>query len=153
MEGIVVRRIKTSDLRDLFVLAKQSLKEKGIENIRDDLLMIGLKNALSKKLVNIDFGVFKDDEMIGFAFLEVFHLFYLQQPTAKLENIYLTLTERTEENYLEILYAIMDVLESIDIKILNTADNWTLCNDCEILDRAMKQYPTYESKKTYKVTR
>jgi hypothetical protein len=132
-----VRRIEKHHIGPLFKLAKQCLHEKGIEKIKDDLLMAGLKNAVSKKLQIFDFGIFKLNTLIGFAFVEVKHIFYLDKPTATLESIYLLPEHRTEENYMQLLDYIIDLLTSLEIKNIITTDNWTLCNDCEILKGAL----------------
>lgn len=142
----IVRRIEKHHIGPLFKLAKQSLYEKGVEKIRDDLLMMGLKNAVSKKLQVFDFGIFKLNTLIGFAFVEIKHIFYLENPTATLESIYLLPEHRTEENYIKILDYIMDILKSLEVKNLITTDNWTLCNDCEILKGALSSFNSQEQK-------
>ena len=141
-----VRRIEETHIGQLFRLSKDCLYEKGVENIRDDLLMLGLKNALSKKMVNVDFGLFKLNSLVGFAFVEIHQIFYLKNPNARLMSIYLHPDHRTEENYAKMLDYILNLLNQLEIKILTTADNWTLCNDCEILDRAMKSFKGSEDK-------
>ena len=86
IDDYTVRRIEKQHINSLFRLAKQCLYEKGIENIKDDLLMMGLKNALSAKMRVFDFGIFKMNTLVGFAFVEVKHIFYLDYPTATLET-------------------------------------------------------------------
>lgn len=136
-----VRRIEKQHIGALFKLAKQCLYEKGIEKIRDDLLMMGLKNALSAKMRVFDFGIFKLNTLIGFAFVEIKHIFYLDYPTAKLENVYLLPEYRNRENYIKLLDDVMELLKKLDVKTITTTDGWTLCNDCEIFKSALDEFP------------
>ena len=76
LDDINVRRIQKHNIDELFLLAKACLLEKGIDNIKEDLLMLGLKNACSKKLETIDFGLFKLNKLIGFAFLDLNKKFF-----------------------------------------------------------------------------
>jgi len=135
-----VKRIQAPDLRSLFVLAKQCLFEKGIEKIKDDLLMWSLKNAVSQKLRNLDFGLFKHNQLIGFAFVEVSHMIYLENGQAQLDTIFLTKEHRTEENYIRLVDYTMNVLNQLGIGSMTTTNNFILCNDCEIFNTAMKKY-------------
>jgi hypothetical protein len=150
IDDYTVRRIQKEHIAPLFKIAKQSLYEKGVEKIKDDLLMTGLKNALSKKLQIFDFGIFKLNTLIGFAFVEIKHIFYLENSTATLESIYLLPEHRTEENYTKLMNYIMDLLKGLEVKTLTTTDNWTLCNDCEILKEALGNF-NYSEEKIYHV--
>ncbi len=128
-----VRRIQKQDINDLFKIAKASLTEKGIENIRDDLLLIGLKNACAKKLQTFDFGLFKLNTLVGYAFMDVNHVFYEKDATGLINTIYILPEHRNEKNYMKIIDFILDFNNNLEIKKIKTTDNWTLCNDCPIL--------------------
>ena len=138
IDDLQVRPIKEKDVYQLFDMAKLSLYEKGIENINDDILMTGVKNSLVKKYTNIDFGLFKLNTLIGFAFVELSHPLYLESPIATLDTIFLLEEFRTEENYHKLLDNIMITLTKLGIKNIKTTDDWTLCNDCQILKTAIK---------------
>jgi len=138
IDDLQVRPIKEKDVYQLFDMAKLSLYEKGIENINDDILMTGVKNSLVKKYTNIDFGLFKLNTLIGFAFVELSHPLYLKSPIATLDTIFLLEEFRTEENYHKLLDNIMITLTKLGIKNIKTTDDWTLCNDCQILKTAIK---------------
>lgn len=137
IDDIQVRMIKEKDIYQLFDMAKLALKEKGIENINEDILMVGVKNSLVKKYTNIDFGLFKLNTLIGFAFVELSHPLYLNSPIATLDTIFLVEEFRTEQNYLKLLDNIMLTLTKTGIKNIKTTDDWTLCNDCEIFKTAI----------------
>jgi hypothetical protein len=137
IDDIQVRLIKEKDIYQLFDMAKLSLKEKSIENINDDILMVGVKNSLVKKYTNIDFGLFKLNTLIGFAFVELSHPLYLDSPVATLDTIFIIEEFRTEQNYHKLLDNIMLTLTKTGIKNIKTTDDWTLCNDCEILKTAI----------------
>jgi len=138
IDDLQVRPIKEKDVYQLFEIAKLSLYEKGVENINDDILMVGVKNSLVKKYTNIDFGLFKLNTLIGFAFVELSHPLYLESPIATLDTIFLLEEFRTEENYHKLLDNIMITLTKLGIKNIKTTDDWTLCNDCQILKTAIK---------------
>ena len=137
IDDIQVRPIKEKDIYQLFDMAKLSLKEKGIENINEDILMTGVKNSLVKKYSNIDFGLFKLNTLIGFAFVELSHPLYLRDPMATLDTVFIIEPYRSEKNYHKILDEVILTLHKLDIKKIKTTDNWTLCNDCEIFRSAI----------------
>ena len=133
LDDIAVRRIQKQHIDELFLMAKACLLEKGIENIREDLLMLGLKNACAKKLETIDFGLFKMNKLIGFAFLDLNKKFFEDNATGLLNTIYIVPEHRTEKNYMKQIDYILDFCKTLGIKQIKTTDNWTLCNDCEVL--------------------
>jgi len=137
IDDIQVRPIKDKDIYQLFDLAKISLEEKGIENINDDILMTGVKNSLVKKYTNIDFGLFKLNTMIGFAFIEMAHPIYLDTPIATFDSIFILEDYRTEQNYQKLVQQVMNTLTKMGVKHIRTTDDWTLCNDCETFKRAI----------------
>jgi len=137
VDDIQVRPIKEKDIYQLFDMAKLSLNEKGIENINDDILMTGVKNSLVKKYSNIDFGLFKLNTLIGFAFVELSHPLYLESPIATLDTVFVLEEFRSQKNYLKILDHILLTLHKIGVKNIKTTDDWTLCNDCDIFKSAI----------------
>ena len=137
VDDIQVRPIKEKDIYQLFDMAKLSLNEKGIDNIKDDILMSGVKNSLVKKYSNIDFGLFKLNTLIGFAFVELSHPLYFESPIATLDTVFVLEEFRSQKNYLKIIDHILQTLCKIGIKNIKTTDDWTLCNDCDIFKSAI----------------
>ena len=138
INDIQVRPIKQSDIYQLFDMAKQSLHEKGVEHIRDDILMAGVKNSLVKTYSNKDFGLFKLNTLIGFAFVEITSPVYMKSPVATLDTIFILEEFRTKQNYEKIVTEAIHHLVKEGIKNIKTTDDWTLCNNCEIFVDAIK---------------
>lgn len=149
IDDIQARMIKSSDIEPVFIMAKQCLEEKGIEKIRDDILLLGIKNAMVKPYQFIDVGLFKLNTLVGFAFAE-FSYFWFEQPTAKLNTIYLAPEHRTEENYEKLWNKMAFEMKKRDIEKVITTDNWTLVNDCDIFLDWLQQHTNkmniYEAK-------
>jgi hypothetical protein len=137
LDDIHVRPVNHKDITRLFELAKRSLYEKGIENIRDDILMLGLKNNLVKKYKNIDLGLYKLNTLIGFAFIELQKPMYLAKAIATVDTIYILEEFRNIENYQKLLNTTLPTLAKAEITTIKTSDEWTLSNDCEILKAAI----------------
>jgi len=137
VDDIQVRRIGAKDIYQLFDLACESLREKGIENFKEDIVMIGLKNNLVRKYTNIDFGLYKLNTLIGFAFVEFQKPVYLNKPVAMLDNIFICRDHRTARNYRKLIDSILQTLAKMEIPTIKTSDEWTLCNNCETFKSAV----------------
>lgn len=131
IDDIHARKLTTRDIDQLFGMAKQSLTEKGIEGIRDDILLLGLKNGVARPIDAIDVGLFKLNTLVGFAFTELNWLFF-EEPTAKLNSIYLIPEFRTEQNYEKLWLHSAHEIKERGIRKIMTTDQWTLVNDCPI---------------------
>ncbi len=153
IDDITVRRIQKQDIGDLFNVAKASLTEKGIENIRDDLLMTGLKNACSKKTQQFDFGLYKLNKLIGFCFIELTKVFYEKDSKATYNTIYIIPEYRNKENYKKIFDTTFNFLREIDVVNVVTTDNFTLCNDCNILQDLFDEMVGITPKTYYRAER
>jgi hypothetical protein len=132
IDDIRIRRMVGKDIGQLFNMVKMSLVEKGIENIRDDILMTQLKNDMSRRIESFNFGLYKMNTLIGFVFLDVGARFYDDSGFAIIDSIFLLPEFRTPENYRKLLNPVSKLIDDLDIKDVKTSDNWTLCNDCEV---------------------
>ena len=139
INDIQVRPIRQSDVYQLFDMAKQSLHEKGVEHIRDDILMAGVKNSLVKTYSNKDFGLFKLNTLIGFAFVEITAPMYIKSMVATLDTVFVLEEFRTKQNYQKMMSEVIHHLVKEGIKNIKTTDDWTLCNNCEIFVDAIKE--------------
>ena len=73
------------------------------------------------------------NKLIGFAFLDLNKKFFEDNATGLLNTIYIVPEHRTEKNYMKQIDYILDFCKALGIKQIKTTDNWTLCNDCEVL--------------------
>ncbi len=137
VDDVQVRTITAKDIYQLFDLACESLREKGIENFKEDIVMVGLKNSLVKKYSCLDVGLYKLNTLIGFAFIEFTKPVYLEKPIATLDNIFISQDHRTAQNYRKIIDSILLTLAKLDIATIRTSDEWTLCNNCETFKTAV----------------
>lgn len=133
-----VRRLQERDIHKLFEIAKIALLEKGIDNIKEDILIQQLKSSLVKKIQSFDFGLFKMNTMVGFLFSDVGQYAYEDKGFAMVDQIYLLPEFRTESNYVKLLKEMTTTLTALGVKDIKTTDNWTLCNDCEIFARTIE---------------
>lgn len=147
VDDVQARLLKPKDIDQTFAMAKDCLFEKGIEVIKDDILITGLKNAMAKPYRYVDVGLFKLNTLVGFAFLEI-NGFWYEELKGKLNTIYLIPSMRTKQNYQKLWDFVATQLTMRDIKKIITADNWTLVNDCEIftewLEDHAKRLDTFE---------
>lgn len=127
-----VRRLQERDINQLFSLAKVALLEKGIDNIREDILIQQLKSSLVKKVQSFDFGLFKMNTLIGFLFSDVGQYVYEDKGFAIVDQIYLLPEFRTESNYVKLLKEMVHTLTALGVTDIKTTDDWTLCNDCPV---------------------
>jgi len=132
IDDIRARRIVAKDIDQLFKMAKVSLLERGVENIRDDILMTQLKNGIAKKLQSFDYGLFKMNTLIGYIFSDVASTAYDDTGFAVVDSIYLLPEFRTVGNYRKLLKCMIDLMAGLDISDIKTTDSWTLCNDCDV---------------------
>lgn len=133
-----VRRLQERDIHKLFEIAKIALLEKGIDNIKEDILIQQLKSSLVKKIQSFDFGLFKMNTMVGFLFSDVGQYAYEDKGFAMVDQIYLLPEFRTESNYVKLLKEMTTTLTALGVKDIKTTDNWTLCNDCEIFAQTIE---------------
>lgn len=133
-----VRRLQERDIHKLFELAKIALLEKGIDNIKEDILIQQLKSSLVKKIQSFDFGLFKMNTMVGFLFSDVGQYAYEDKGFAMVDQIYLLPEFRTESNYVKLLKEMTTTLTALGVTDIKTTDNWTLCNDCEIFAQTIE---------------
>lgn len=145
INDITIQKIQPKHINQLFDMSKKALEEKGIDNIRDDILMAGLKNIQVKKYSNIDFGMFKLNTLIGFGFVEFSQMVYEQKPIATVSTIYVLPEFRSRENYLKLINEILLTLTKIGIDTVKTTDDWTLCNDCEIFKSSIQSMSRKET--------
>jgi|TARA_R100000479_G_scaffold92931_2_gene45831 hypothetical protein len=138
IDDITTRRLIEKDIHKVFEIAKISLFEKGITNIKDDILITTLKQSLVRKFENFDFGLFKMNTLIGYTFTTIGQLAYEDKGFARVDNIYLLPEFRTEANYVKLLKALVNQMDAIGIKDIKTSDSWTLCNDCEVFSRTIE---------------
>lgn len=133
-----VKRLEERDLEQLFGVTKMCLQEKGIENIKEDILIRQLKNSLVKKLQSFDFGLFKLNTLIGFVFTDVGQYAYEDKGFAMIDQIYLLPEFRTEENYVKMLKEMIRTFALFGVTNIRTTDNWTLCNDCPVFAKTIE---------------
>jgi hypothetical protein len=138
VDDIRARRIGAKDITQLFALCKMSLLERGVENIRDDILMTQLKNGLVKRFQSFNYGLFKMNTLIGYVFSDVSSRSHNDNGSAVVESVYLSPEFRTVENYCKLLRCMTDLMAQLQITDIKTTDNWTLSNDCEIFEQAIK---------------
>jgi hypothetical protein len=137
INDITARRIGVKDIGQLFALSKISLLERGIENIRDDILMTQLKNGVARRLQSFDYGLFQMNTLVGYIFSDVSSRAYDDTGSAMVESVYLLPEFRTVENYCKLLQCMVNLMAEFDITDIKTTDNWTLSNDCEIFEQAI----------------
>ena len=140
IDDIRARRIQAKDIQQLFDIAKISLLEKGIENIREDILMTQLKNGIAKTIESFDYGLFKMNTLIGYVFTDVGGTAYDDSGFAVVDSIYLLPEFRTVENYSKLLRCMMEIMKAMEITNISTTDNWTLCNDCPVFAEAITHF-------------
>ena len=149
VNNISVQQIQARHINQLFDLSKDALREKGIENIREDILMAGLKNTLAKKYSQIDFGVMHLNTLVGFGFVEITQPIYLERPSAQIQHVYLHPDFRTAENYIKLLREIVSTVAKIGAGTIKTTDDWTLCNDCDVFKTAMTMLANHQTETIY----
>ena len=132
-----IKRLEERDIQQLFGITKVCLLEKGIENIKEDILIRQLKNSLVKKLQSFDFGLFKLNTLIGFVFTDVGQYAYEEKGFAMVDQIYILPEFRTEENYVKMLRHMVRTFAVFGIDNIKTTDNWTLCNDCPVFEKTI----------------
>ena len=142
-KDIMINDIRTSrlaerDIHQLFKVSKMCLLEKGIENIKEDILIQQLKNSLVKKAQSFDFGLFKMNTLVGFIFTDVGQYPYEDKGFALVDQIYLMPEFRTEANYVKLLKHMVDTLTALGITNIKTTDDWTLCNNCEVFAKTIE---------------
>ena len=138
VNDIRARRLTERDLEKVFELAKIALLEKGIDNIKDDILVQQLKSGLVAKHHAFDFGLFKLNSMIGYIFVDIGQYAYEEKGFGIVDQIYLLPEFRTEANYVKLLRIMVETLTRLGVKDIKTTDNFTLCNDCKIFEQTIK---------------
>jgi len=133
-----VKRLEERDIDQLFAVTKMCLLEKGIENIKEDILIRQLKNSLVKKLQSFDFGLFKLNTLIGFVFTDVGQYAYEDKGFAMIDQIYLLPEFRTEENYVKMLKEMIRTFALFGVTNIRTTDDWTLSNDCPVFAKTIE---------------
>lgn len=133
-----VRRLEERHINQLFEVTKVCLLERGIENIKDDILIQQLKNSLVKKLQSFDFGLFKMNTMIGYIFTDVGQYAYEDKGFAMVDQIYLLPEFRTEANYVKLLEKMVHTFTPLGILDIKTTDAWSLCNDCPVFKQTIE---------------
>jgi hypothetical protein len=144
-----VKRLMEKDIFQVFELSKIALLEKGIDKIKDNILMSHLKNNLVRKHQAFDFGLFKLNTLIGYIFVDVSQYAYEDNGFAIVDQIYLLPEFRTEANYIKLLKALVDTLTPLGVDDIKTTDGFTLCNDCEIFAQTIKDLG--EPKQIYRI--